>query len=358
MQPKAADGLEALSPEPNPAARCRARKAIGAWLLTGAALVGLMVFVGGVTRLTGSGLSITHWDIVVGTLPPLTDAAWEVQFTRYQKTPQYHLLNSHMGIKDFKTIFWWEYIHRLIGRLMGLVFVIPFVVFVRKGWIDSGLGRRLSLIFLLGLAQGALGWYMVKSGLVDVPWVSPYRLAAHLGLAFVLLGLIWTTALNVLEGPAPGRSDRLLISLTGLVFLQVLFGGLVAGAKAGLVESSFPLMGGRLVPEGLFEQGLRGLLEQPVPLQFIHRTLGWLVLLSVIAVVAAPKKFPPVSRPTAIWLAAATGVQFLLGVLTVMNRVPLVLAVLHQGGAIWVFLSALTLARRSRGSDTEAAREV
>ncbi|MCC6132721.1 MAG: COX15/CtaA family protein, partial [Acidobacteria bacterium] len=150
MQPKAADGLEALSPEPNPAARCRARKAIGAWLLTGAALVGLMVLVGGVTRLTGSGLSITHWDIVVGTLPPLTDAAWEVQFTRYQKTPQYHLLNSHMGIEDFKTIFWWEYIHRLIGRLMGLVFVIPFVVFVRKGWIDSGLGRRLSLIFLLG----------------------------------------------------------------------------------------------------------------------------------------------------------------------------------------------------------------
>src|SRR5258705_398145 len=224
----------------------RSDRGVGLCLSAIAAMIGLMVMVGGLTRLTGSGLSITEWQPVTGVVPPLSDAAWQAEFAKYQGTPQYELLNRGIGLAGFKAIYWWEWTHRLLGRLLGVVFLIPFLVFLRQGRIDRGIATRLVIIFLLGAAQGVLGWWMVQSGLTGARVaVSQYRLAAHLGLAMVLFGYVFWTALEVI-GAARTRIAStapfqiwaaLLVTLT---FVQILLGAFMAGLDAGIAFSSWP----------------------------------------------------------------------------------------------------------------------
>ena len=235
-----------------PAAPDRADpRLVGWWLVVMAGLVWLMVVVGGATRLTESGLSMVDWQPIRGVVPPLTEAQWLEEFEAYRQYPEYKLINRGMSLAAFKTIFWWEYAHRLLGRLIGLAFALPLAVFWLRGIIPPGYKPRLVGLLLLGGAQGLLGWFMVKSGLVDEPEVSHYRLTAHLTLAFAIFAALMWTALSLLR-PRAGPSDPLLRRLAGvfvgLVFLQVILGGLVAGLKAGYAFNSWPLMDGRLIP--------------------------------------------------------------------------------------------------------------
>src|SRR6266571_4767742 len=224
-----------------PAAQTRnGDRAVAAWLLACCALVFSIVVVGGITRLTHSGLSIVEWQPIVGALPPLDEAGWQETFGKYKQSPEYRLVNPGMTLDGFKIIFWWEYVHRLLGRLTGAVFFLPLLWFALRGRIPRALGWKLAGILALGAAQGALGWYMVQSGLIDNPRVSQYRLTAHLGIAFDLL--------FPRAGPVSGRLRRFAFALAALIFVMVLSGGLVAGIRAGLAYNTFPLMNGRLVP--------------------------------------------------------------------------------------------------------------
>lgn len=217
-----------------------------------------MVVVGGVTRLTDSGLSIVEWQPLVGTMPPITQTDWDELLEKYRTSPQYEKVNKGMSIDEFKTIFWWEYFHRLLGRLIGLVFFIPFVYFLIKKQIDKPLGIKLTGIFILGGLQGFMGWYMVMSGLVDIPHVSQYRLTAHLGLAFIIFATMLWVALGLLS-PIPAETDeqdtnglrRFAIGLSWLIFIMVLSGGFVAGIRAGLAYNTFPLMNGHFIPRSI-----------------------------------------------------------------------------------------------------------
>src|SRR5262245_2947839 len=221
-------------------------RAVGIWLFVIATMIGLMVLVGGLTRVTGSGLSITEWRPVTGAIPPLSDADWQAEFAKYQGTPQYDLLNRGMGLVAFKTIYWWEWTHRLLGRVIGVVFAAPFLVFLWQQRIDHALARRLGIIFLLGAAQGVLGWWMVQSGLVEARVaVSQYRLAAHLGLAIILFGYVVWTAFEVIDAPrygmaAAARFRPWMFLFVGLVFIQMLLGAFVAGLDAGQAFSTWP----------------------------------------------------------------------------------------------------------------------
>src|SRR5215467_10020961 len=220
---------------PSRVERVRSDYGVGLWLIVIAAMIGLMVVIGGLTRLTGSGLSITEWQPVTGVIPPLSDAAWQAEFAKYQGTPQYDLINRGMGLAGFKTIYWWEWTHRLLGRLIGVVFLIPFLLFLRARRIDRGIAIRLGIIFLLGAAQGALGWWMVQSGLEgERVVVSQYRLAAHLGLAIILFGYILWTAMEIIgvrtTGVAPAARYRgVALLFAALVFVQMLLGAFMAG---------------------------------------------------------------------------------------------------------------------------------
>src|SRR5258705_3184377 len=228
----------------------RSDRGVGLWLFLIAAMIGLMVVVGGLTRLTGSGLSITEWQPVTGVIPPLSDAAWQSEFAKYQGTPQYELLNRGIGLAGFKAIYWWEWTHRLLGRLLGVVFLIPFLVFLRQVRIDRAIAARLAIIFLLGAAQGVLGWWMVQSGLTGGrAAVSQYRLAAHLGLAMILFGYVFWTALEVVGArrthiAAAARFRGWGVALAVLVFVQILLGAFMAGLDAGLAFSSWPTYAG------------------------------------------------------------------------------------------------------------------
>ncbi len=239
---------------------------VAAWLLACCALVFAIVVVGGVTRLTHSGLSITEWQPIVGTLPPLSDADWDAAFSKYRQTPEYLQVNKGMTLPEFQRIFWWEYFHRLLGRLIGFAFLVPFLWFLARRTIPPGHGVRLAVIFALGAAQGALGWYMVESGLVDDPRVSQFRLTAHLGLAFLIFAAMFWTALSLLAPPrtrtqVAAPSARFCPSRVPLaVFVQVLSGGMVAGIRAGLAYNTFPLMNGAWVPAG--DSGARAGVEE------------------------------------------------------------------------------------------------
>src|SRR5271155_1419927 len=232
--------------------RVRDRRAVAAWLFICCALVSVLVVVGGVTRLTHSGLSITEWDPIVGTLPPLSDGDWSEAFIRYRSTPEYRQVNPDMDLEAFKHIYWWEYAHRLLGRAIGVAFLLPYLWFLIRRQIPLGYAGALAAIFALGGLQGALGWYMVQSGLVDDPRVSHLRLTAHLGLAFLIFGAMLWVALS-LSRPRPASPDkpalrRFASLLVGLVYLMVLAGGLVAGIRAGFAYNSFPRMNGHWVP--------------------------------------------------------------------------------------------------------------
>jgi len=336
-----------------------AHRSVAAWLLACCALVFAIVVVGGVTRLTHSGLSITEWQPIVGTLPPLTDADWNDAFAKYQLTPEYRQVNKGMALPEFQRIFWWEYFHRLLGRLVGVVFLVPFLWFLARRKIPPGYGARLAVIFALGAAQGALGWFMVKSGLVDDPRVSQFRLTSHLGLAFLIFAAMFWTALSLLapsrrNGQGAGaKAERWTAAVALLVFLQVLSGGIVAGIHAGLAYNTFPLMNGALVPAEIMmiDPAWKNFFYNMATVQFDHRLLAWILAVAVPLAwwkVVRDPDAPSSARIAAHLLLAMLAVQVTLGILTLVHVVPLPLAALHQAGALLLFAAALNLAHAAR----------
>jgi len=336
---------------PSGSAPMRADKAVGTWLFVIAALIGLMVVVGGLVRLTGSGLSITEWQPVTGAIPPLTDAQWQAEFAKYQGTPQYELINRGLGLAGFKTIYWWEWTHRLLGRALGAAFVAPFLFFLWQGRVGGALGVRLAIIFLLGAVQGALGWWMVQSGLEPSRVaVSQYRLAVHLGMAIVLFGYILWTALEVMGTRrtsimAVSHMKSWTIAFAALVFVQILLGALMAGIGAGHAFSDWPTYGGQWIPFGLFDLSPWWMnpFENPITVHFQHRTLGYLVGLMVVGLYLTVKRTSadkPV-RMAAIHAVLLTVLQIALGAATVVLGVPLLVAAAHQIVALLLFGTAL-----------------
>jgi cytochrome c oxidase assembly protein subunit 15 len=343
--------------------------AIRLWLYAVAAMVLAMVLVGGATRLTESGLSITEWQPVMGTLPPLSDAQWQIEFEKYQAIPQYHALNQGMSLAAFKNIYWWEWTHRLIGRLIGFVFLLPLLWFLWRGWIGPGLRGRLWFIFGLGALQGAVGWWMVASGLAERVEVSQYRLATHLVLACVIyVAIIWT-AQRLGERPAmpvPLRIRLGAMALLILVLLQIYLGALVAGLRAGYVYNTWPLIDGALIPDGarlfLDTPLWRNFFENTLTAQFDHRMTAYaifaLALLHAFDVARTARTSWVVS--SAAVLALAVTLQAALGIWTLLDRVPITLALMHQTMAMLVLTVATThaalLADRAPRSYSAALR--
>ena len=321
------------------------------WLLVCAAMIFAMVVIGGVTRLTESGLSIVEWKPVTGVLPPLSDTAWQAEFDKYRQFPEYQKINRGMSLDEFKGIFWWEYIHRLWGRLIGVVFLVPFLFFWVTGRIPPGYRRRLVFIFLLGGAQGALGWYMVKSGLVDRPDVSQYRLAAHLGLAIAIYGFILWTAWGMREARGrAGPAGPIGAVTAALLFITILAGAFVAGIDAGRDYNTWPLMDGRFVPEayGALSPWWRNLFENIPSVQFNHRWLAALVALHVLLMWRRTEKMGTRAQLAGRIALGAVGVQFMLGIATLMTAVPVALGALHQTGAMVLFTAILWANHRIR----------
>ncbi len=328
--------------------------ALSYWLLAVAALVLAMIVVGGITRLTESGLSIVRWDVVTGTLPPLDEAAWEVEFDAYRESPQYRQINRGMSLEAFKSIYFWEYVHRLLGRLIGLAFALPLAWFWWRRAIPKGEGGKLVGLLLLGGLQGAIGWWMVASGLVDRPEVSHVRLAVHLLAAFAIFGALIWVALDMRRlARAPGgpRARWPLVGLwaVSLLFLQFLFGAYVAGLEAGYAFDTWPKMGEQWFPSDapMLSPFLANFVDNPVMVQFIHRWLafvaGTAALALALAAWQAGRHWP------AVLLAAAVVAQIQLGILTVLTGVDIVVAVAHQGMAA-LLLGALVLAAHLLGA--------
>lgn len=334
------------------------RRAIGLWLFAIAALIGAMVLVGGLTRLTDSGLSITEWRPVTGIIPPLSEAAWQDAFRQYQAIPEYALINRGMSLEAFKTIYWWEWAHRLLGRLLGVVFLLPFLWFLVRGRIDRRLGLRLAGLFALGGAQGALGWYMVQSGLSERVDVSQYRLAAHFLLALALYSYTFWLALDLaLPAPRLGRRDlaplaRGAAAVATLIFVQAGLGALVAGLDAGLTYNTWPLMDGALVPDGLFmlSPWPVNLFENITTVQFTHRLGAYLLAAAVLALWLGQRRraVPARARRVADLLALAMLAQIGLGIATLLLVVPLPLAAAHQMMALVVLSVSLILVNALR----------
>ncbi|TPE46148.1 COX15/CtaA family protein [Pontibacter mangrovi] len=325
------------------------------WLLSGAILILAMVVIGGITRLTGSGLSIVEWNLLSGTLPPLSHAAWLTAFEKYKQFPEYQKLNMHMTLAGFQQIFWWEYLHRLLGRLIGFVFILPFLYFVWKGWVKGWLLRRLLFILALGMAQGLMGWLMVKSGLVDNPHVSHFRLAAHLCLALTLIGVILWTVADLKYGRTRQRSaSAATLSLGANIILaaivaQIILGAFVAGLKAGISYNTYPLMQGEFFPSGVWQHvDWQETLENGVVVQFAHRWVAILVLIAVASFslrVWREDGIRIVKRHTQLLLLACLA-QVALGIATLVLAVPVGLGVLHQVVAVVLFAVALLLVHR------------
>ena len=333
-----------------PAGLTRGRKLIGYWLFAMCGMVFVMVIIGGVTRLTGSGLSIVDWRPVTGWLPPMSDAAWLALFEAYKQTPEFLKINTQMDVEGFKGIFWLEYIHRLWGRLLGIAFAVPFLYFLVKRWVDRRLARRLALFFVLGGAQGVLGWFMVKSGLVDDPDVSPYRLTAHLGLAIAIYAAMFWTALDLaVERSArralPTHLRRLSAVILGWVFATMLSGGFVAGLDAGKTYNTFPLMDGKWIPDGLFLQdpAWRNFFENVTTVQFDHRVLaiGALLLIAVTWALALRARLSPPEMTRFHLLVGVGLLQVVLGVSTLLLAVPISLAAIHQAFALVLLTAAM-----------------
>lgn len=326
---------------------------IALWLLVCCGLLAAMVMVGGITRLTHSGLSIVEWRPLVGTLPPLNDGEWQATFALYKQTPEFRIMNSQMTLDGFKRIFWWEYVHRLLGRVIGLAFLLPLIYFIARKHVDRALGWRLAGIFALGALQGAMGWYMVQSGLVDNPRVSPLRLAAHLGIAFVIYAAMLTQALALLapRRGQPGATQRRLwrqsVALTALIFLMVLSGALVAGTRAGRVYNTFPLMGEHVVPPEVLalDPWYVNFFSNLATVQFDHRLLAWLLafLVPLFWWQARQARLPRAARLACDLLLAALGLQIALGIATLLAHVPIALAVAHQMGALLLFTAAFAV---------------
>jgi cytochrome c oxidase assembly protein subunit 15 len=316
------------------------RRAIAIWLFAVCALLVAMIMLGGLTRLTGSGLSITEWKPIHGALPPLTDGDWQQEFDAYKQIPQYQQINKGMTLDEFKGIFWWEWAHRNLGRFIGFAFLIPFLVFAFQRRIEPSLYPRLIILFVLGGLQGVLGWFMVMSGLQERVEVSQYRLVAHLGLAVAIYAAILWTALPLWRSEWPSKSGthpllRWAVALTALAYVQFLLGGFVAGLNAGLIYNTWPLMDGHLVPSGLYPS-LLAPFEDVTTAQFNHRLLAYLVAAGAGALWFAERRHPqsPEIALTSNLFLAAVGLQVALGIWTLLAAAPVWLSALHQLGAV------------------------
>lgn len=327
---------------------------VATWLLICCALVFMMVVLGGATRLTGSGLSIAEWRPIMGAIPPLSDAEWQRIFQIYQQTPEFRLVNSHMDVNDFKGIFWLEYLHRVLGRLIGIAFAVPLVFFAVRGVIKPRQLPWYLFLLALGGAQAFIGKIMVASGQVDAPQVSHFRLTAHLGAAFLVYALMLWTALNLIFKPAGDgnhRGYRWSVALAVLTSVTILSGGLVAGLDAGLIYNTFPLMGDSLVPPGLMalEPAWRNPFYNMTTVQFDHRVLGITTfILTVIAWVRLGPDLPARARPARQALLVTAAAQVTLGILTVLYAVPTALATAHQAMAMVLLTIALYLVHSLR----------
>jgi len=320
-----------------PHAETRARpRAVANWLLAIAALVFLIVVVGGITRLTESGLSMVRWEPVSGIVPPLGDADWAAEFAAYRSSPQYAQVNAGMSLAAFKGIYFWEYVHRVLARLFGVAVLLPWLWFAAKRAIPAGYGWRIGGILVLGALQPVVGWWMVASGLVDRPSVAHERLAVHLVLALTIMGACIWTALDLRE--ERGRAARWVVPFLALLSVQIIWGAFTAGLRAGHAADTWPLMLGSLVPP------LASLIDDPVSVQWVHRSLAWFV------------------AGAALWIAVREGgrrgallgglvvLQFILGVITVVGGVPLAVAAAHQAGAAALLAATLWLAHRKAGA--------
>lgn len=316
--------------------------AIANWLLAVAALVVAMVIVGGITRLTESGLSITEWKPVTGALPPLNQGDWMTEFEKYRATPEYQQINAGMSLSDFKFIYFWEWAHRLLARLVGVAFALPLVWFAVKRAVPAGYMKRLIPLFALGGLQGAIGWWMVVSGLSERTDVSHFRLAVHLLLAlFILAALVWTAldlkALARNHNARPARLTGFAAVISAILFIQLLFGAYVAGMNAGQVSNSWPMMNDHFIPQGIaWDNGwIFAVLNDPFLIHFIHRWWAWATVAALIIMARQVKAAG--SRRASIAIHSAFGIQILLGIATVMTGVNITLAVLHQAvGALLV----------------------
>ena len=326
------------------------KKYVLRWLLSGCFLIFLMVVIGGITRLTGSGLSITEWNVVMGAVPPLNQAEWQEAFDKYKQIPQYQKLNYDFELSDFKQIFFWEYLHRLVGRMIGVVFLLPFIYFVWTKKLDKAWIRKSLFLFVLGGLQGFLGWYMVKSGLTERTSVSHYRLAIHLVAAFVTFGFTLWFALPLLFEKASGaprkKTASFLRLILGLVILQLIYGAFTAGLHAGRIANTFPTMDGEWIPSGInaLSPGYLNFFENLLTVQFIHRLMAYtIVILIVILWWKNRKESITVHQRKAILVCLlAVCIQFLLGVFTLLFHVPVTLAALHQAGGFFLFSSVIT----------------
>jgi cytochrome c oxidase assembly protein subunit 15 len=326
-------------------------RSVGIWLLLIAALVAAMVMLGGATRLTQSGLSMTDWHPVTGILPPLGQAAWEAEFERYKLYPEYQKVNLGMSLAEFKMIFWFEYAHRVLGRLIGLAFLLPFLWYLLRRRLDAVLALKLGGVFLLGGLQGLVGWWMVKSGLVDHPDVSHYRLGTHLGLALLILApLLWLGWRILLpaapsDRPVPSSLSWLAAIVVVLVFAQALSGALVAGLDAGRHYNTFPMMNEAWFPDELWQAApwWLNLFENPTTVQFDHRIGAYLTAALVLWLWISGRRAVSDRRTVRALdlMLAALVLQFGLGVLTLLYVVPVTLGVLHQGGALVLYAAAL-----------------
>lgn len=337
-----------------PAAPSPRPRAIANWLTVVAVMVFLMVVVGGITRLTESGLSMVRWEPISGAIPPLNAADWQAEFDHYRATPQYQQVNRGMTLSDFKTIFFWEYVHRLLGRLIGLVFALPLAWFWWKRAIPQGYGWKLVGLLGLGGLQGAIGWWMVASGLIDVPEVSHIRLAVHLLTALLIFAVTVWTAMNLRRLAADGGSTPIRLPLLGiwalcLLFLQYLFGAYVAGLDAGYAFNTWPKMGDEWFPAAtpMLEPYLRNFADNPIMVQFVHRWLAFVA--GAVMLWLAFRTWAAGLRIDAGLLAGAVCAQILLGILTLLSGVQIDIAVAHQGMGV-LLLAALLNAAHGLGA--------
>ena len=337
------------------------QRIIAFWLFICAATIFGMVILGGLTRLTDSGLSMVEWAPIMGILPPLNQAEWLESFRLYQQFPEYKVINSTMDLNGFKSIYWFEYSHRILGRFIGFLFFFPMVFFFLKGWVKPSLKIKLIAMFILGGLQGLLGWYMVKSGLVNNPHVSQYRLVAHLGLALFVYAYILWIGLGLyfqkdqnnsqqIDSAIPSALKSYALLLVLLVFITLLSGGFVAGLKAGHVFNTFPLMNGQLIPEGLLslEPFWRNFFENMMTVQFNHRVIATILLINIIIfyLIAIRKTLPNRIRHALHLMVIMLVIQVSLGISTLLLHVPIPLAASHQAGALILFTLLLFVAHQ------------
>lgn len=335
--------------------------ALGIWLLICAATVYLMIVVGGITRLTQSGLSMVEWAPIMGTLPPLGEAAWLDVFTKYQASPEYQKINFGMSLDSFKAIFWWEYGHRVLGRVIGMIYLLPLLYFMIRGMLPAAWRLRLFGLFVLGGLQGLMGWYMVKSGLVDVPHVSQYRLTAHLGLAVLIFAYMLWFALDFLRGESRhNKASKTYLRISALavavIVLMMLSGGFVAGTKAGFIMNTFPKMNGEWIPQAwmAIDPWWRNLFENPLTVQFLHRCIALLVVAAVLALSwhSRNQRF----STKAVWVLLIMLIQVALGISALLMVVPVPLGAAHQAGAVALLASAILVAHIARKTSVHRVR--